>query len=62
MQIVASYAAAAPAAAPSDATPTSTGPVIETVETEFKRDAYRIVRDLPTLEAYIARAKRAGVV
>ena len=38
------------------------GPVIEAVETEFKRDAYKIVRDLAALEAYIARASRAGAV
>ncbi len=64
VEIVASYAAGAstPAAAPTDAAPASTGPVVDVVETEFKRDAYRIVRDLPTLEAYIARARRQGAV
>jgi DNA polymerase-1 len=61
VQIVASYAAA-PAAAPPAGSAPPTGPVVEAVETEFKRDAYKIVRDLPALEAYIARARRAGVV
>jgi DNA polymerase-1 len=60
VQIVASYAAA-PAAAPETA-PAVTGPVPDAVETEFKRDAYKTVRDLAALEAYIARATRAGVV
>jgi DNA polymerase-1 len=64
IQIVASYASAAPAPAPAHADEAAprAGPVIETVETEFKREAYKCVRDLPTLETYIARAKIAGVV
>ncbi|HET9230835.1 MAG TPA: DNA polymerase I, partial [Vitreimonas sp.] len=41
--------------------PTS-GPIIEEVEKEFKRDAYKCGRDLATVEQYIARARRAGVV
>jgi DNA polymerase-1 len=65
VQIVAQYAAAAaPPPAPthaSDGAP-RTGPVIEPVEREFKRDAYGIVRDLDALEAYIARARAAGAV
>lgn len=61
VQIVAQYAAGA--VAPSgDAPPATSGPVIEAVETEFKRDAYTIVRDLPALEAYIARALKQGAV
>lgn len=56
-EIVASYAAGATApSAPSG------GPVVEEVEREFKRDAYKIVRHLPELEAFVARAKKAGVV
>jgi DNA polymerase-1 len=64
IQIAASYASAAPAPAPAHADEAAprAGPVIETVETEFKREAYKCVRDLPTLETYIARAKIAGVV
>ena len=57
-EIVASYAAgAAGAAAAAEA-----GAVIEEVEREFKRDAYKCVRDLAELEAYVARAKAAGYV
>ncbi len=65
VQIVASYASAAappPAPAHADDGSSRAGPVLEPVETEFKRDAYKIVRDLPTLEAYIARARQAGAV
>ncbi|MGD9982106.1 MAG: DNA polymerase I [Hyphomonadaceae bacterium] len=64
VQIVASYASAAPAPAPAHAgdAAKSAGPVVETIEREFKRDAYKVVRDLPALEAYIARAKAAGAV
>jgi DNA polymerase-1 len=65
VQIVAQYAAAAaPPPAPahaSDGAPRA-GPVIEPVEREFKRDAYKIVRDLDALEAYVARARAAGAV
>ncbi|MEZ6022415.1 MAG: DNA polymerase I [Hyphomonadaceae bacterium] len=61
VEIVASYAAGA--IAPADGGAASPdGPVVEAVETEFKRDAYQCVRDLPTLEAYIARARASGVV
>ncbi|MGH6950199.1 MAG: DNA polymerase I [Vitreimonas sp.] len=62
VEIVASYAAARPAQAPAQDAAPSTGPVLEAIETEFKPDQYKIVRDLPTLEAYIARARRAGAV
>ncbi|MBC7768099.1 MAG: DNA polymerase I [Phycisphaerales bacterium] len=54
-EIVATYAAGA-SAAPAD------GPVLDDVEREFKRDAYKCARDLETLEAFVARAKRAGIV
>ncbi|QGZ96677.1 DNA polymerase I [Terricaulis silvestris] len=62
-EIVAQYAAAQ-AAAPQAAAQSTRAPgrVVEAVEKEFKRDAYKTVRDLPTLEAYIARAKAAGAV
>jgi DNA polymerase-1 len=62
-EIVAQYAAAQ-AAAPQAAAQSTRAPgrVVETVEKEFKRDAYKTVRDLPTLEAYIARAKAGGAV
>jgi DNA polymerase-1 len=63
VQIVASYASAAPPPAPAHAdTGGRSGPVIEPIEREFKRDAYKIVRDLPALEDYIRRAKLAGAV
>lgn len=63
VQIVASYASAAPAPAPAHADDGSrTGPVLEEIEREFKRDAYKIVRDLPALEEYIRRAKIEGAV
>src|SRR5690606_19898230 len=63
VQIVASYASAAPPPAPAHAdTGERSGPVIEPIEREFKRDAYKIVRDLPALEDYIRRAKLAGAV
>jgi DNA polymerase I len=63
VQIVASYASAAPPPAPAHADGGSrTGPVLEEIEREFKLDAYKIVRDLPTLEDYIRRAKTAGVI
>ncbi|MEZ5996477.1 MAG: DNA polymerase I [Hyphomonadaceae bacterium] len=57
-EIVAQYAAGAVSgakAAPGE-------PVLESVETEFRREAYRIVRDAAELEAYVARAKQSGVV
>jgi DNA polymerase-1 len=60
VQIVASYAAAA--AAPETASPPATGPVVEEVEKEFKRDAYKCGRDLAGVEQYIARARRVGIV
>jgi DNA polymerase-1 len=59
VEIVASYAAGA--AAPAESAPSS-GPVIEEVEKEFKRDAYKCGRDLAAVEQYIARARRAGIV
>ncbi|MBX3430855.1 MAG: DNA polymerase I [Hyphomonadaceae bacterium] len=63
VQIVASYASAAPAPAPAHADDGSrTGPVLEEIEREFKRDAYKIVRDLPALEDYVRRAKLTGAV
>ncbi|MEQ1493194.1 MAG: DNA polymerase, partial [Terricaulis sp.] len=63
VQIVASYASAAPAPAPAHADDGSrTGPVLEEIEREFKFDAYKIVRDLPALEDYIRRAKLAGAI
>ena len=63
VQIVASYASAAPAPAPAHADDGArTGPVLEEIEREFKRDAYKIVRDLPALEDYIRRAKLAGAI
>ncbi|MBP6689969.1 MAG: DNA polymerase I, partial [Hyphomonadaceae bacterium] len=63
VQIVANYASAAPAPAPAHADGGSrTGPVVEEIEREFKLDAYKIVRDLPTLEDYIRRAKLAGAI
>ncbi|MBX3510063.1 MAG: DNA polymerase I [Hyphomonadaceae bacterium] len=60
VQIVAEYESGqgAPAQAPASAN----GPVLEPVETEFKPAAYKIVRDLPALEAYVARARAAGLV
>ncbi len=58
VEIVAQYAAAAPAPASAP----SAGPVLEPVDSEFKRDAYQIVRDLPALEALVARARSAGIV
>ena len=65
VEIVAAYAAGAPApSAVGDHTPapSTAGPVREEVETTFKREAYKIARDLPALEAYIKRAMAAGVV
>ncbi|MEZ5960844.1 MAG: DNA polymerase I [Hyphomonadaceae bacterium] len=63
VQIVASYASAAPPPAPAHADDGSrTGPVPEEIEREFKRDAYKIVRDLAALEDYVRRAKLAGAV
>jgi len=62
VQIVASYAASGgPASVEAVSNGASTA-VVEEVEREFKRDACKIVRDLPALEAYIARARREGVV
>ena len=58
--IVAQYAAAPSAAA--IATTAGSGPVAEFVDTEFRREAYKIVRDLGELNAWIARAQAAGVV
>ncbi len=64
IQIVASYASAAPAPAPvhaDDGAPRA-GPVLEEIERAFKPEAYKIVRDLPALEDYIRRAKLAGAI
>jgi DNA polymerase-1 len=63
IEIVAQYAAGAVApvsSAAGDAAPT--GRVVDEVEREFKRDAYKIVRDLAELDVYLARARRAGIV
>ncbi len=54
--IVASYAAGAEAPA------AASGAVVEEVEREFKRDAYKCVRDLAALEVFMAKAKRAGII
>ncbi len=65
VQIVASYASAAPAPAPAPAHAddgSRTGPVIEEVVREFKLDAYKIVRDLLTLEDYVRRARQAPAI
>jgi len=59
VQIVASYAAGATDAAAAAA---ASGPVVEAVEREFKRDAYQCGRELGAVEAFIARARRLGVV
>ncbi len=56
-QIVASYAAGSAVAAGGAAVLAA-----EEVETEFKRDAYQCVRDLETLQRWVARARSAGVV
>jgi DNA polymerase I len=56
VEIVASYAAGAAAPAP------SSGPLVEEVEKEFKRDAYKCGRESPVVEQFIARARRAGIV
>jgi DNA polymerase-1 len=58
VEIVATYAAgaAAPASAP------SSGAIVEEVEKEFKRDAYKCGRELGPVEQFIARVRRAGVV
>ncbi|HYD36260.1 MAG TPA: 5'-3' exonuclease H3TH domain-containing protein, partial [Allosphingosinicella sp.] len=58
VEIVASYAAGAAAPEPEP----SSGPIVEEVEKEFKRDAYKCGRDLAAVEQYIARARRIGVV
>ncbi len=54
--IVASYAAGAAEQA------ATSGAVVEEVEKEFKRDAYKCVRDLAALEVFMAKAKRAGII
>jgi DNA polymerase-1 len=61
IEIVASYAAAA-SPAPATTSAKSAGPVVEVVETEFRREAYVIVRDVETLGAWIARAQAGGLV
>jgi DNA polymerase I len=61
VEIVASYAAGATTAPVETAAPTS-GPIVEEVEKEFKRDAYKCGRDLAAVEQFIARARRGGVV
>ena len=55
VEIVASYAAGAPITA---------GTVAEASAEDgvFNRDAYECIRDIAALEAWVARAKRAGVV
>jgi DNA polymerase-1 len=63
VEIVAAYASAATVTASPAETPAQTsGPVAPAVETEFKREAYVIVRAMGALEAWIARAREAGVV
>jgi DNA polymerase I len=52
--IVAAYAA--------DAAPAPSQPVSGEIETAFRREAYKIVRDLAELERWIARAQAAGMV
>ena len=54
-EIVASYAAGAPITAGAGAAPSAEDGV-------FKREAYQCIRDIATLEAWIARATKAGVV
>jgi len=62
VQIVASYAAGGGAASVEPVSNGAPGAIVDEVETEFKRDAYKIVRDLPALQEYVTRARRAGVV
>ncbi len=54
-EIVASYAAGAPVATGIAAEPSAEDGV-------FKREAYECIRDMEALEAWIARAKKAGIV
>ena len=54
-EIVASYAAGAPITAGVSAEPSAEDGV-------FKREAYECIRDVAALDAWIARAKKAGVV
>jgi DNA polymerase-1 len=61
IEIVASYAAGAAPPAPSANAP-SNGPVREAVETDFKREAYKIVRNLEELKRYVARGQALGLV
>jgi DNA polymerase-1 len=58
IEIVAAYAAPAPAAEVSRAG----GPVLAPVETEFRHEAYKIVRRIEELEAWVARARELGVI
>jgi DNA polymerase-1 len=58
VEIVASYAAPAPAAE----APRAGGPVLPPIEREFRREAYKIVRRIEELEVWVARARDAGVV
>jgi len=62
VQIVASYAAGGGAASVEPVSNGASSAIVDEVETEFKRDAYKIVRDLPALQEYVTRARRAGVV
>jgi DNA polymerase-1 len=62
VQIVASYAAGGGAATVEPVAGAPSNAVIEEVEREFKRDAYKVVRDVATLKDYVTRARREGVV
>ncbi|MDZ4691911.1 DNA polymerase I [Terricaulis sp.] len=62
VQIVASYAAGGGAATVEPVAGAPSNAVIEEVEREFKRDAYKVVRDVAALKDYVTRARREGVV
>ncbi len=62
LQIVASYAAGGGAATVEPVAGAPSNAVIEEVEREFKRDAYKVVRDVAALKDYVTRARREGVV
>ena len=61
-EIVASYAAAAPAVAGAPAAAGGPGPALEEVPTKFEPANYQCIRDVTTLGAWIARAKEQGFV
>ena len=62
VQIVASYAAGGGAATVEAIASGPSNAVVEEVEREFKREAYKVVRDLAALKEYVTRARRAGIV